>query len=313
MHIQHPNPQGVSCQLARMPQLAEATNNDEDWTGIADAATRRKIQTRLNMRAMRRRKAEQAKLAQQTQQRQRDSPIDDSASQMVPCWDETEQRIVLLPPSTASTLPTKRGLCLPSNMRESKSTITTTATATILLPLSSDHLIPLLQYNVLRGMLTNRAILNRLAGFSGVQNWSCNIDSLGVQPLLSATTTSSPMALPPSLVPTALQRRTPHKDWLDMIPHPRWRDNLLRGLGSFDEGALWSDTIGGLFQGFPHSEVQARGVVAWSPPWHVSGWEVSEGFWRKWAWSFQGCEDVLEATNRWRARRGEEPLVWAIA
>jgi hypothetical protein len=75
---------------------------------------------------------------------------------------------------------------------------------------------------------------------------------------------------------------------------------------------LWSDTIGGLFEGFPASEIEQRGVIAWSPPWDVSGWEVSEGFWRKWAWSFKGCGDALEATNKWRKERGEKPLVFEI-
>jgi hypothetical protein len=74
---------------------------------------------------------------------------------------------------------------------------------------------------------------------------------------------------------------------------------------------LWTDTIGGLFEGFPASECEQRGV-AWSPPWHISGWEVSEGFWRKWGWSFKGCQEALEATNRWRREREEEPLVFDV-
>jgi hypothetical protein len=81
--------------------------------------------------------------------------------------------------------------------------------------------------------------------------------------------------------------------------------------GTFDEDELWSDTIGGLFEGFPNSEIEQRGVIAWSPPWHFTGWEVSEGFWRKWGRILKGCGEVLEATNRWR-ERGEEPLIFEV-
>lgn len=90
------------------------------------------------------------------------------------------------------------------------------------------------------------------------------------------------------------------------------RDNLIQAAGHFDEDELWSDTIGGLFEGFPASDIEQRGVIMWSPPWHVCGWEVSEGFWRKWSWALKGCGDVLEATNRWRIRRGEEPLGYEV-
>ncbi|KAK5263572.1 hypothetical protein LTR40_014649, partial [Exophiala xenobiotica] len=40
-----------------MPQLAEAINKEDNWTGTKDAAARRRAQTRLNTRAYRKRKA----------------------------------------------------------------------------------------------------------------------------------------------------------------------------------------------------------------------------------------------------------------
>ena len=72
------------------------------------------------------------------------------------------------------------------------------------------------------------------------------------------------------------------------------------------------DLLGGLWEGFSDSECERRGLIAWSTPWEISGWEVSEGFLKKWGWSLRGCEGVLEATNRWRALRGEEPLAVKI-
>lgn len=97
------------------------------------------------------------------------------------------------------------------------------------------------------------------------------------------------------------------------MPHPLWRDNMIKAAGTYDDDDLWADTIGGLFDGFPGDEVERRGLVAWSPVWDPSGWEMSEGFMRKWGWLFEGFEHVaLEATNRWRRQRGEEPLVWEV-
>jgi hypothetical protein len=84
---------------------------------------------------------------------------------------------------------------------------------------------------------------------------------------------------------------------------------MLRALGQFDEDELWSDTIGGLFEGFPDSEIEHRGVIIWSTPWDIRGWEISPGFWEKWRWTLNGCEDIIEATNHWRSIRGEFPLV----
>jgi len=151
----------------------------------------------------------------------------------------------------------------------------------IILPLSPDHLITLLQFNVLRACLTNRRLLSSLN--------ATPLDEYSSAALHILPNPSSPEAIPPSLHPTVLQRTVPHEEWIDLIPHPVWRDNIILAIGKFDEDELWSDTIGGLFEGFPASEIERRGVIAWSPPWDVSGWEVSEGFYRKWGWSFKGC------------------------
>lgn len=101
----------------------------------------------------------------------------------------------------------------------------------------------------------------------------------------------------------------PHADWIDLFPSPEGRDRLIRAAGAFDEDELWDDCSGGLYEGFPDDEVERRGMIAWSPPWDITGWEMSEGFLRKWGWLLKGVPGPLEATNRWRKERGEEPLV----
>ena len=175
-------------------------------------------------------------------------------------------------------------------------------------PLSSDHFITLLQFNVLRGCLANRELLSRFKPDS-TPHQECSDAALHVLPDLSA---SALQTLPQSLWPTTLQRTEPHERWIDIIPHPGFRDNCIRATGTFDEDQLWSDTMGGLFEGFPDSEIEQRGIIMWSPPWSTCGWELSEGFWCRWGWLLTGCRDVLDATNAWRRSRGEEPFAFEV-
>lgn len=50
------------------------------------------------------------------------------------------------------------------------------------------------------------------------------------------------------------------------------------------------------------------GLVSWSDPWDINGWEITEAFAKKWGWLLQGCGDIVVATNMWRDIRGEDPL-----
>lgn len=59
------------------------------------------------------------------------------------------------------------------------------------------------------------------------------------------------------------------------MPHPVWRDNMIREEGHFDDDDLWCDVIGGLYEGCPDSMATQRGIVAWNPPWD-SKWVFSE-------------------------------------
>lgn len=172
----------------------------------------------------------------------------------------------------------------------------------VVFPLCPDHLLTLLQFNVLRALAVNRTLVSGLLATP----LACGDETLDV---LSCPAADPERRLPPSLVPTALQQTVRHGDWVDIFPCPEARDRLILAAGTFDADALWADTVGGLYEGFPDDEVGRRGVVAWSPPWDLAGWEMSEGFVRKWGWLFVGTvSDALGATNRWRRARGEEPL-----
>ena len=157
-----------------------------------------------------------------------------------------------------------------------------------------------MQFNALRALAVNRTLISGIL----TTPLECDIEIIHTIPY-----PSNPERLPPCLLPTILQQTVPHGDWIDMFPIPEGRDRLIRFTGAFDEDDLWADCIGGLFEGFPDDEMERRGLIAWSPPWDITGWEMSEGFLKKWGWLFKGLPGVLEATNRWRVGRGEDPFV----
>ena len=61
-----------------------------------------------------------------------------------------------------------------------------------------------------------------------------------------------------------------------------------------------------------NSTVKELGVVAWSDPWHIIGWEFTEAFAKKWEFLFKGCGEIIVASNQWRSARGEDPLILEI-
>jgi hypothetical protein len=210
----------------------------------------------------------------------------------VECWDIEQQSVSIVPESRIKQLYNARNPLLPDRSRKEQ--------FNIVFPLCPDHLITLLQFNALRAMAVNRTLISGIL----VTPLDCGEEVIHVIPY-----PTKPELLPPKLLPTTLQQKVPHGDWIDMFPYPEARDRLIRAAGTFDEDELWADCIGGLYEGFPDDEIERRGIIAWSPPWDITGWEMSEGFLRKWGWLFKGLPAALKATNRWRMEKGEEPFV----
>jgi hypothetical protein len=190
-------------------------------------------------------------------------------------------------------------------------------------PLSTDHLMHLIQFNVYRAVLTNMFTL-RTAHIFSCETHPAGWVHISALPL--------PQAIPPTLEPTALQRQVPHAPYVDLFPLPALRDALIRAEGTFDDCDLCIDLLGSIAgkhventrpaltgrssgestaaAGSPDDE--RKGLVIWGEPWSAASWEVEEGFARKWGWMLQdNCEELLQATDRWRQLRGEEPLRWA--
>ncbi|RFU34036.1 hypothetical protein B7463_g2285, partial [Scytalidium lignicola] len=172
-------------------------------------------------------------------------------------------------------------------------------------PLPADHLITLVYYNAVRAFVANTLYM-------------------GIDPELMCDEILSPFwlgsqppmhhRLPPDLRPTQLQLVREHHPYIDTFPSATARDNLLLAGNEFDELELWKDVIGIATKcgcNITNSS-EMSGVLVWGESWDVRSWEVSEAFARKWTWMLKGCSDLLESTNYWRRRRGENPLVVEI-
>ena len=124
----------------------------------------------------------------------------------------------------------------------------------------------------------------------------------------------------------------PHSSWLNIFLFPRFRDNLIVHESIFDVYELLYDLFGDLVSynapspdkiafDIPISSpsedeedmhARRRGLIVWGEPWDSEAWEVTPSFIGKWAWLLKGCEDLIEVSNRWRAKRHEEPLQFAV-
>ncbi|WDK08732.1 hypothetical protein CGRA01v4_00010 [Colletotrichum graminicola] len=101
-------------------------------------------------------------------------------------------------------------------------------------PLYQDHLVPLIYYNVFRATLTNIHILS----LTSLLTSSCT--SKPHEPVLFP----SPSTIPPTLLPTKLQRVTPHESWIDLLPSGTMRDNAIKFRADYDQHDLCKDLIG---------------------------------------------------------------------
>jgi hypothetical protein len=125
----------------------------------------------------------------------------------------------------------------------------------------------------------------------------------------------------------------PHSNWIDMLPFPQIRDNLIQCEGYLDVVDFLRDLFGDLvndnlsitpdpcqsmstsaqmlLQGEDDDMMTAgrKGLIVWGEPYIKESWEATPGFLKKWACLLKGCEELIEISNRWRAIRGEDPII----
>lgn len=195
----------------------------------------------------------------------------------------------------------------------------------------ADNILNLVTYNAFRGLFANKKMLSQLVKhIIPHQNTAEQIDIMDRFPDPAIILPSKPN-IPPCLMPTRLQMQVPHATWIDLIPFPLMRDNLIMGQDQFNHSELIADVIGNLLahvvfednKFHPKSQLSLkivnrakyredsddrRGLILWGEPYQPGSWEVTPGFLENWGWTVLGCAELMEATNKWRVLRGEEPI-----
>ncbi|KAL7923749.1 hypothetical protein ACQKWADRAFT_289205 [Trichoderma austrokoningii] len=176
---------------------------------------------------------------------------------------------------------------------------------------SNDHLLCIMQFNVMRALGTISTIIG--LSTAHLTDDACEspfFDPKGIRSCLSADNT--PLGrLPKSLTPIDLQRSVPHHPWIDILPFPEMRRNLLRL--ELDTDAMAStvsydaDSLCHWMVGLDAAQKQG-GLVVWGDPCDVASWEVTAEFYQHWGWTLKGCVELFRSTNAWRVRRGEKPF-----
>ncbi|KAH8649112.1 hypothetical protein BX600DRAFT_517506 [Xylariales sp. PMI_506] len=274
--------------FSQMHQLTEARCDDDNWTGLKDRAERRRRQTRLNLRAYRKRRAV---LKASEDSESTTTPGSGLSRRVAPLHNV----IVDMYPELVGQAELVSLLHIPAYFAGG----TVFVPARILYPISRDHLLPVVEFNVYRASLTNVTIL----GLFHLVRASCGFN--GPVPVFPNCYKAGD--IPDSLRPTALQQTTPHFDWIDLLPSPRMRDNAIRAQHTFTNQELCVDILGGL--NGKENGVDS-GIRVWSNPWEPEGWELTTGIVKKWGFLVRGCDDMFRASNRWRQLRGEEPVNW---
>ncbi|KPM45241.1 hypothetical protein AK830_g1287 [Neonectria ditissima] len=197
---------------------------------------------------------------------------------------------------------------------------------------NADHLLRLLNYNAFRGFFYNKSLLSRLTKHLSQSSGQTQV--VDIMQRFPGQTTILPAApnIPCYLVPTRLQMEKPHATWIDLLPFPRIRDNLIRHHDRFDHWMFMRDVIGNLVDELmflkpkggpkPRGYLQVvqtegideglttnrKGLILWGEPHDPENWEATPEFLRNWGWAVEGCRELVEYSNRWRSVRDEEPI-----
>ncbi|KAH7265923.1 hypothetical protein B0J15DRAFT_523462 [Fusarium solani] len=300
----------ASFQTFRLvPMREEVLGEKDEWAGLTDAKERRKRQNRINKRAARRRQ----RLTEAKEHQDRLEPGNGSG----PC-------------------------------KVAVDTVTAPSSSAVYFPLTRDsQLLHVISFNVSRAILTNYFILSIIpletTRFCSV----CRVFTLPAPEAEAEVTLPASLMPTPlqeqiphpgwvDLFPSpklrdnlilALQEYDIDEDafMLDLVGEAfeslcltsdevEEQSALVDPKGSDTESqpapvAITtgeSDTI--TTENLASSWIGESGIISWSDPWEISGWEVTESFAKKWGFLLIGCEDVVNAANLWREARGENPL-----
>ncbi|KAI0438154.1 hypothetical protein F4803DRAFT_535964 [Xylaria telfairii] len=269
-------------------------SREDNWQGISNTSERRRIQNRINQRTRRSRRRNEAKVSTDGSRRSTNANV-----------VQTDLCLASRSPLATSIRQVDYEKIIAAiNIRDPECwenhSLVRAFEAFVydkwLVRAPMPALLPsLVRFNFARAIMANAKIL----GLTYNELDDEAISSFNLEGPWPPGRTLEIGTLPTELQPTDLQRRTLHHPWLDLIPIPNMRDNLLRrGVECFDEDELCCAMVG-------HS----AGFIVWGDAWDSCGWEVTEGFAQSpWGWTIAGCWELYQSTNKWRAQRGEPPL-----
>ncbi|KAF3022393.1 hypothetical protein E8E14_003274 [Neopestalotiopsis sp. 37M] len=287
-------------ELVSMSQQDNVRMPEDDWTGITNAAERRKLQNRLSQRRYRQARARTKKDAQ-TQASLPRQTLAGNSSPITLAQRNLKAKFRGLATAInyyADAHKTRINNIGPSDLRQMAQEFEIMMQRDFLLGSPRvDLVLTLIQFNVFRALLNNTQSL----GWD-FQWLECEEPE---SPWTTTNSHSAPVSCPPNLQPTDMQRKIRHHPWIDLWPIPGMRDNLLLAAGLYDEDELCNGLLE--FKDVPNEQ---SGLLVWGEPWDTASWEVSATFVRRWGWAIRGCDELLDSTNRWRMTRGEKPMKW---
>ncbi|KAH6983783.1 hypothetical protein EDB80DRAFT_735383 [Ilyonectria destructans] len=135
-----------------------------------------------------------------------------------------------------------------------------------------------------------------------------------------------------SVVKAVVQMNSPHPTWMDALPFPEIRDNLIRRQYLFNHRHFLEDLVGDVVYLHPlpaqsqrgpvstpssqqyrqqddsQSAQHGKGLILWGEPHLKENWEATARFLTKWSWAVEGCRELVDISNKWRTTRGEYSL-----
>ncbi|KAI8651917.1 hypothetical protein NCS56_01408000 [Fusarium sp. Ph1] len=272
--------------LQLMPQQVNVSTED-DWTGTSDPRARKKMQDRIHQRIRRQR---MKGISRPPRMPDPQSFFDERRLGTTTSF--SGNFIEVEPLSICSFT-----ACEPESERTERFIIHFSTRVHADFTKGSpraDMLLNLIQFNTTRALVMNARIMN-------ITSELMLPDARSRLPYHAIDGAATIPSVPSSLKPTHLQLTISHHPWVDILPLPEIRDNILRrDENSYDKKALCRD-----LRGFQDVANGLGGMIVWGDPSDSEAWEVTEAFASKWPWVIQDCPRLLESTRHWKSIRGE--------
>ncbi|EEU45340.1 uncharacterized protein NECHADRAFT_40803 [Fusarium vanettenii 77-13-4] len=241
--------------LESMPQQLRARHVGDDWTGVTSPAERRKRQNRIHKRAYR--------ISHSTYTLFLYSPHSESVAHFVAAEKKRHELLGSQPslshPSVAPTGNSSEHIESQVPGQDYKHGAP-----------RLDHLNIIVRVNVLAAFAHNATLLG--FKFRGLccSNLVLPFNQQQGPDLIETVTPSQ--GCPDWLHPTPLQMTVRHHPWIDLIPIPRLRDNILRTIqhGTHDNTPLAMDILD-----VRDMRSEAACLIVWGESWDPDGWEVA--------------------------------------